>query len=58
MYPCPLSWVAIGRVFVYYARAARAFSAGIKCRHCRSYHITNDTVNNAYDLSIHTGVFL
>ena len=34
MYPCPLSWLAIGRVFVYYARAAHAFSAGIKCWHC------------------------
>ena len=26
--------VAIGRVVVYTARAARIFSAGIKCRHC------------------------
>ena len=34
MHPCPESWVAIGRVVVYYARVARAFSAGIKCRHC------------------------
>ena len=33
-HPCPLSWVAIGRVFMYYARAAHAFSTGIKCRLC------------------------
>ena len=30
--------VAMGRVVVYTARAARIFCAGIKCRHCRSSH--------------------
>ena len=34
MHPCPGKWVAIGRVVVYYARVAHAFSAGIKYRHC------------------------
>ena len=28
--------MAIGHVVVYFARAGHAFSAGIKCRHCRS----------------------
>ena len=32
MHPCPGNWVAIRRAFLYYARAAHAFSAGIKCR--------------------------
>ena len=32
MHPCPGNWVEIGRVVVYYARAAHTFSAGIKCR--------------------------
>ena len=30
IHPCPGSWVAIGRVVVYYVQVARAFSAGIK----------------------------
>ena len=34
MHPYPGSWVAIERAVVYYGWAARAFSAGIKCRHC------------------------
>ena len=34
MRPCPENWVSIGRAVVYYARAAQAFSAEIKCRHC------------------------
>ena len=34
MHPYPGNWLAIGRAVVYYAWAARAFSAGIKCRHC------------------------
>ena len=33
MHPCPGNWVAIGRAVVYYAQAAHAFSAGIKCWH-------------------------
>ena len=35
MYPCPGNWVAIRRVFVYYAQAAHALSLGIKCQHCK-----------------------
>ena len=31
--------MAIGRAVVYYARAAHAFSAGIKCRHCSDFGI-------------------
>ena len=34
MHPCRGDWVIIGRVVGHYARAAHAFSAGIKCRHC------------------------
>ena len=36
MHLCPGTWMAIERAVVYYARAAHAFSAGIKCRHCTS----------------------
>ena len=34
MHPCPENWVATGRAVEYFAWAARAFSAGIKCWHC------------------------
>ena len=37
MHSYPGNWVAIGHAVVYYARGAHAFSAGIKCRHCRSH---------------------
>ena len=37
MHPCPGNWVVNGRAVVYYDRAAQAFSAGIKCRHCNTY---------------------
>ena len=33
-HPCPRNSVAIGRAVVYYARAAHAFTTGIKCWHC------------------------
>ena len=36
MHPYPGNRVAIGRAVVYYAWAARKFSAGIKCRHFTS----------------------
>ena len=32
------NWVVIRRAVVYYSLAAHAFSAGIKCRHCSSFH--------------------
>ena len=35
-HPCPRNWLAIGRAVVYFAWVAHAFSAGIKCGHCRS----------------------
>ena len=38
MHSCLGNCVAIGRAVVYYARAAHAFSAGIKCRHCKCSH--------------------
>ena len=38
MHPCQGNCVATGRVVVNYARAARSFSAGIKCRHCTHTH--------------------
>ena len=34
IHPCQGNRVAIGHTVVCYARAAHAFSAGIKCRHC------------------------
>ena len=34
MHPYPGNRVAMGRAVMYYAWAARQFSAGIKCRHC------------------------
>ena len=34
-YPCPGNLAAIARAVVFYARAARAFNAGIKRRHCK-----------------------
>ena len=34
MHPYPGNWLGIGHMVVYYAWAAREFSAGIKCRHC------------------------
>ena len=34
MHQCPENWVAIGHAVAYYARAAHAFSAGIKCSYC------------------------
>ena len=37
MHPYPGNWVTIGHAVRYYARAARKFSAGIKCRHCSSH---------------------
>ena len=36
MHQCPGNWVAIGHAVVYYARAAHAFSAGIKYLYCRT----------------------
>ena len=36
MHPYPENRVAVRRAVVYYAWAARAFSAGIKCLHCIS----------------------
>ena len=34
MNQCPGKWVEIGHAVVCFARAAHAFSAGIKCPHC------------------------
>ena len=31
---CQGNWVASGHIVVYYAWAAHAFSAGVKCQHC------------------------
>ena len=41
LHPCPGKLVALGRAVVFCARAAQAFSAGIKCRHCREVHLKN-----------------
>ena len=42
MHPCQGNLVAIGRAVVHYAWVARAFSAGIKCRH--SSRLVNSTL--------------
>ena len=55
MYPCPLSRVAIERVFVYYARAARAFSAGIKCRHCIIHKPGSEAIFNESNMILNYG---
>ena len=34
MHTCSGNYLAIGSAAVYYAGAAQAFSAGIRCRHC------------------------
>ena len=49
MHPCPGIWVEIGRAVVYYARAARAFSAGIKCRHCTLSIIILNTFSKMFE---------
>ena len=41
MRPYPGNWVAIGRAVSYHAQAARAFSTGIKCRHCNKLRPLN-----------------
>ena len=40
MQPWLGNWVAIRRAVVNYARAANAFSAGIKCRYCSMLNFT------------------
>ena len=42
-HPCPENWVVIGRTVVYYTLTSRAFSAGIKCRHCTYIQHYDDT---------------
>ena len=34
MHPCQRNWVTIGRLVMYNAQTAHAFSAGIKWQHC------------------------
>ena len=34
-HPCTGNWMVIGRTVVYNARAAHAYSAGLKGKHCR-----------------------
>ena len=41
MHPCPRKWLTIGHGVKFYAWAARAFSAGIKWRHCVSWLANN-----------------
>ena len=46
MPPCPWNMVAIGHAVVYYARYAHAFSAGIKCRHCKDQGEAEEEMKN------------
>ena len=51
MHPCPGKCIATGRAVIYYARAAHAFSAGIKCRRC--ILITDQYTSHAMTFSMH-----
>ena len=48
MPPYPDIWVTLGRAVVYYARAAQAFSAGNKCRHCTRIYTCTAYSNTKY----------
>ena len=53
--PWPRNWVAIGCAVVYYAYAAHAFSALIKCRHCKvAYMVYFSTRYFLYTLFLFT----
>ena len=41
MHQCPEIWIAIRHAVVYYARAAHAFNAGIKCPYCTFTHLAS-----------------
>ena len=45
MHPSPVNHVAIRCVVVYHARDANAFSAGIKCWHCRLWIFLNNILS-------------
>ena len=55
MHPYPGNRVAIGRAVVYYAWAAREFSAGIKCRHCRPLHMTMECDSKLNPVDVYSG---
>ena len=52
MHPYPGNYAVIGRAVVYYAEAAHARSAGIKCRHCIYYLIPTATLNVSSTLCV------
>ena len=56
-YPCLGNWAAIARAVVFYARAARAFNAGIKCMGAAPVINTLATKKSDYSLLHHVYVF-
>ena len=48
MHQYPENWVAIGHAVVYYARAAHAFSAGIKYPYCIYIYVTVRVSNQGF----------
>ena len=55
MHPWPGNWVVIRRTVVNYARAAHAFSAGNKCRHCIQIEPILSILNNCGEKIIPVG---
>ena len=49
MHPCPGNWVAV----VYFAQAIHAFSAGIKCRHCKLFLLGSYNGIIPHDLQVY-----
>ena len=56
MHPCPENWVAIGHAVAYFAQAAHAFSAGIKCRHCSPSLANTLFYFTAYTATLNAGL--
>ena len=53
MHLCPGNWVAIGHAVVYFAQAINAFSAGIKCWHCKLFLLGSYNGIIPHDLQVY-----
>ena len=56
MHPCPGNCMAIRCVVVYYARATRTFSAGIKCQHCRCPYLEYWSHDQQEEIKLNTNL--
>ena len=56
IHPCPENWVAMGHAVVYFAQAAHAFSAGIKCWHCTCHRQQVASSNQGLSQNFHNRV--